>query len=81
MYPHTRALLDALSKEETYDAEPVTGPRGDDFARGDDKFYQLQLKKKYQTNLLRKMLADAGYDDLAKMTTIRKARFEDEGDM
>lgn len=46
---------------------------------GDEKILQLKLKKKNQINMLKRMLADAGYGDLAKMTTISKHDLDDEG--
>lgn len=34
--------------------------------------FRMQLKKKRRTAMLRKMLADAGYGDLAKMMNIKE---------
>lgn len=39
----------------------------------DDEYLRLRIKKKQQNHLLRKMLQDGGYGDLAKMTNIRGA--------
>lgn len=42
-------------------------------SHGDDEYLRLRIKKKQQNHLLRKMLQDGGYGDLAKMTNIRGA--------
>jgi hypothetical protein len=35
------------------------------------------MKRRYQTGMLKKMLEEAGYGDLAKMTTLSKREYED----
>lgn len=38
----------------------------------DPRYLSLHLKRKHQTNLLKKMLSEGGYPDLARMTTISR---------
>ena len=42
--------------------------------------YRLAIRKKRQAQLIKQMMQDAGYDDLARMTTIKKEKmnFSDE---
>lgn len=59
--------------------EPADEPIVDDVpSHGDERYLALKLKKKHQMLMLKKMLAEAGYDDLAKMTTISKHDLEDD---
>ena len=37
---------------------------------GDQEVWALKMKKKRRQQLLKQMLMDAGYDDLAKMTSV-----------
>jgi len=60
--PHTRG--EEVS-EEDMGMEP---------ASRDDDYLRLRIKKKQQNHLLRSMLEQGGYGDLAKMTTIRGAK-------
>lgn len=43
-------------------------------AREDEQYMRLKLKKKRQNHLLKQMLEDGGYKDLARMTTISGAK-------
>lgn len=74
MFPHTRYLADQLRGEQE---APIDYTRAERPATSDPRVLQLVMKKRYQTNLLRRMLEDAGYSDLAKMATIRRDRMED----
>lgn len=40
--------------------------------------YSLQIKRKRMNGILKKMMIDAGYDDLARMTSVRSERVDDE---
>jgi hypothetical protein len=75
MYPHTRKLIDMLGgpepAEEVPDMEPAV--HEDDM---DPKILQLRLKKKYQLGMIKKMLEEGGYGDLAKMTTIGRKAYD-----
>jgi hypothetical protein len=53
---------DEISEEDA-GIEPAT--------RDDSEYLRLKIKKKHQNHLLRKMLEDGGYKDLAKMANIR----------
>ncbi len=72
MYPHTRLLVDALSSP---DEMPVEEPAMHD-SPDDPKILQLRLKRKYQLGMIKKMLEDGGYGELAKMTTIGKKSYD-----
>lgn len=79
MYPHTRQLLDELIREEA-DAPPADVARAERGPESDDRVYQMMLKRRYHSNILRRMLEDAGYKDLARSTTIRRASVEESED-
>jgi hypothetical protein len=80
--PHTRAIVDFLR------ASPEDLPVGDEMEEransaerqpaSDPFVYRLQMKKKRQMMALRQMLEDAGYPDLAKMSTVRRERISEE---
>lgn len=78
MYPHSRKLLEELLREEQesppieVEADSMRAERG-----ANPSVLQLQMKRKYHNNILRRMLVDAGYGDLARMSTIRRERLED----
>jgi len=46
----------------------------DPATREDEQYLRLRLKKKRQTQLLRKMLEEGGYSDLARMTNVSGGR-------
>lgn len=52
----------------------------DDRAAHEDRFdpqvLQLQIKKKRQLEMIKRMLSQAGYEDLARMTTLRRREFD-----
>jgi hypothetical protein len=75
MLPQSQLLADALREES--DPPPVGGElRAERQPSDDPRVLQLVLKRRYHTNLLRRMLQDAGYADLAKMTAFRRERLE-----
>jgi len=77
MLPHTRMLMDAMREDSD---PPDIAPVREDIAhvsREDPRFYTLALRKKHQTAMLKKMLQDAGYKDLARMTGFRREQMED----
>lgn len=79
MHPSTRMLMDALSEEGQ--ASLPTGTGYEDVARvphDDPRLLTMQLRRKHQLGLLRKMLEDAGYGDLARATSFRNERLEDD---
>lgn len=60
---------DMPTEADVMDQDPSAEPQ----------YLQLQLKKKHATALLKRMLAEGGYGDLARMTNIRRGSIE-EGD-
>lgn len=76
MLPHTKALLEALQREEGFEPEV---PRADVVRQplDDPRILTLHLRKRNQTNLIRRMLQDAGYPDLARMTAFRRESLDD----
>lgn len=42
----------------------------------DPKILQLKLKKRYQLGMIKKMMQQAGYDDLARMTTLSRKNYD-----
>ncbi len=79
MYPQSQILLDALRDES--DPPMIAPERAERPASDDPRVLQLVLKRRYHTNILRRMLQDAGYSDLAKMTAFRRERMGDDGDV
>jgi len=78
MHPSTRFLMDALREE----SEPAAMSSGyEDVVRtplDDPRIMTLQIRRKHQNSLLRKMLQDAGYADLARQTNFRTETVEDD---
>jgi 3-deoxy-D-arabino-heptulosonate 7-phosphate (DAHP) synthase class II len=77
MLPHTRALLEQLQREEGAEPDAVHGELAEHAPLDDPQYMTLKLRKKHQTNLMRRMLQDAGYADLARMTQFRRERLDD----
>jgi len=75
MFPHTRRLADMMAQEE--DPEDFNGFSPEAALHEDPRVLQLKMKRRYQTGMLKKMLEEAGYGDLAKMTTLSKREYED----
>jgi hypothetical protein len=78
MLPATRLLMDALREEET--GAPVVSGYEDvaRVPRDDPRILTLQMKRKHQMSLIRKMMQDAGYADLARQTNFRTETLEDD---
>lgn len=81
LFPHTQALADLIREESD---QPMISERGaaadERSSASDPRVLQLILKKKNQQNLLRKMLQDAGYGDLSRMTSFKRESLEDGDD-
>lgn len=72
MFPATRSLVEYMreSEPEFYE-EPAAHED-----RFDPQVLQLQIKKKRQLEMIKKMLEQGGYEDLARMTTLRRRDFD-----
>ncbi len=64
-----KALLDKQMLATGLQAEPELG---DDYSDDIKGGFSLKLKKKRRSAMLRQMLEDSGYTDLAKMITNRE---------
>ncbi len=73
-------LIKQLLGEEVEDDRPEFPIAAPPAEHGDDRYLQLRMKKKYQLGLIRKMLEESGYGDLAKMSTLSRREPEDIGD-
>lgn len=68
-------LLKLLGQDS---AEPVAPALDENLPNlEDDKIFQLRMKKKVQAGIIRKMMEESGYGDLAKMTNVSKREFEE----
>ena len=79
MTPSTKALMEYLRDDGRIE-EPEGGYIP---SEGPPEFrhaYEMKLKKKHQQMMLKKMLAEAGYGDLAKMVNIGKHKYEVESE-
>lgn len=56
----------------------ITGPVEDPAMHDEMQVLQLRMKRKHQLGLIRKMLEESGYDDLAKMTTLSRRDFDED---
>lgn len=82
MLPSTKALYEYLRDDDRGEQpeggyEPESGY--EDPGENDPEIrqhYMMKLKKKRQQMMLKQMLADSGYGDLAKMVTIGKENYE-----
>jgi hypothetical protein len=77
-----RSIVDILKRRQSEDL-PRQLPEVPDemdgrFAVDDPAAFQLVLKKRRNNGMLKKMLADAGYTDLAHMVTVKRERLEDD---
>lgn len=76
MTPSTKALLEYLRDDDRLE-EPEGGFEQDDVETPEDRqVYQLKLKKKRNQMMLKKMLEEQGYSDLAKMVNISKTNVD-----
>ncbi len=76
MMPATRKLIEMMGSRPDVESEGVAmepAVHEDDY---DPKILQLRLKRKYQLGMIKKMLEEGGYGDLAKMTTIGKKSYD-----
>lgn len=78
MLPQTRGLIELLRENDGPD--DFVPDRSEPAAHLDPRTLQLQIRKKHQMGILKKMLEDAGYGDLAKMTTISKRDYDEDID-
>lgn len=71
MLPHTRMFLDAVREEEE---PPMLQERGS-VERADDpgSVLMLKLRKKQQLAMMKRIYADAGYPELARMVSMGHA--------
>lgn len=80
MFTGAKSLLELLADENPVD-EPVL--REEPAAHGDShdpRILQLRLKRKYQMGMIRKMLEEGGYKDLAKIASISKRDYDEDVD-
>lgn len=76
MFPHTRKLVETMMQNDAPERSPMW-PSEEPAMHDDPRVLQLQLKRRYQMGMLKKMLEESGYGDLAKMTTLSKRDFDD----
>lgn len=80
MFPHTRSLLELIRDEQAAQNEPheyqALQEKASHGSSYDPKILQLKMKRRHQLGLLKKMMEDAGYGDLARMTTISKSDYD-----
>lgn len=78
MMPATRSLAEYIRGLE----DPGIAPY-DDMAAHEDpydpKVFQLKMKRRRQMEMVKKMLEDSGYGDLAKMTTLNRREIDADG--
>lgn len=75
MTPSTRALIDYMRDDGRTD-EPDMQGLVDDEPEATREMMALQIKKKRHQMMLKEMLANSGYGDLAKMVNIRREKYE-----
>jgi hypothetical protein len=79
MTPQSKWLYDLLSEHSLRSNPPTEDdvgmePPSRDMPQHDPRYIGLVLRKKRQTQLLRKMLESGGYGDLAKMTSFHNVK-------
>jgi hypothetical protein len=77
LHPGTKGLLNMLGADGDVDESNVDALRDSEEAfrpdpQHDPKGFALYLKRKRRAALLGAMMRQEGYDDLARMTTIRE---------
>jgi hypothetical protein len=77
MTPSTKALLEYLQRGGE-GVEPEQAPAEDPVQ--EIQTLQLQLKKKRYQQMMKQMMKDAGYGDIAGATTIGRSSYEVGGD-
>ncbi len=79
MMPATKAMIEYL-KDDGRVEEPEGGftPSDDDGPEDDQtrSYMTVKMKKKRQQLMLKQMLSESGYGDLAKMVNIGKETYE-----
>ena len=75
MLPATKKLADYFMSGNPEPDLPQAEPAFHQ-EKFDPKYLQLQLKRRRQMEMVKRMLEDAGYDDLAKMATLRRREFD-----
>lgn len=75
MMPSTKALIEYLRDDGRME-EPESGYEPSEDSPETRQIMQMQLKKKRQQLMIKKMLAESGYADLAKMVNIGKHSYE-----
>ncbi len=77
--PATKKLMELMRKEgpedEVEDSYHEPAMAEDDY---NQKLLQIRLKRKYQLGMIKKMLEEGGYGDLAKMTNVGKKSYDPE---
>lgn len=83
MMPHTRGLLALLKERAAEDKAPpgelLELDEPSEHVHADEPFiYQLKLRKKARQLALKRMMTEAGYGDLARMTSIGREHLGDD---
>jgi len=79
MLPATRNFIEMMRENRKGDDIPSDGIAMEPAVHEDQydpKILQLRLKRKYQLGMIKKMLEEGGYGDLAKMTTIGRKSYD-----
>lgn len=71
--PQTRWFDELLEGEQT---TPDVDEALEGVPEDDPRYLMLQIKKKHRNNILKRMLAEGGYPELARMTSLRKTGFD-----
>lgn len=75
--PASRGLV-AMLRGESQQQEPEGfGPEEPPPPEDDPRYLMFKMRRKRQNALLKQMLVDAGYGDLAKMSAISRDEIED----
>ncbi len=77
--PVGRGVLDLL-REDDLEAPEYEREQAEHLSPDDPRFAMLKMKRKRQQAMMRQMLINAGYGDLAKMATISRDTIDDEGE-
>lgn len=85
LFPHTRKIAELLRgsvADQVPEAElSELADAADRQPASDTYMLRLGLRKKRQMQLLKQMLAENGYPDLARMSNVRRERIEDDDDV
>lgn len=74
MFAHTQKLMDAL-RDEAGDAPelPELDEGAEPVAPDDPRYLQLQMRRRHMNKLIKQMLEQSGYRELARMSSMRNA--------